>query len=96
MSEDVEDDGEGIGRDEGRRAAGEESGGNADDEEGDGSRVEAEEVEVELAQLLLAPQVGRATSLLPSMILRESMTSQGQVEVWWLSYPKESKVLVYH
>lgn len=65
---------EAVGRADGRRTCGEESGGNADEEDGAGSReddagdgVGEVEEEDETAQLLFGPHAGRRDPLLPSI-----------------------------
>ena len=87
--EEISDDdaeGDGVGREEGRRAAGEDSGGKADDEDdGEGSRVEVEDVEGEEAQLFLTPHTGRAVSLLPSITPEEYTSTLERQFWWWLS-----------
>lgn len=68
---------EALGRAKGRRICGDESGGNADEDEGVGSREEdavggAGEVEEEddgAAQLFFGPQAGRRDPVLPSMLV---------------------------
>jgi len=63
MSEEEDEEGENEGREEGRRAAGEDSGGNADDAVDDGVGSREEDAVEGPAQLLCAPQTGRAASL---------------------------------
>lgn len=65
--ESVLKDGDGLGRAEPRRDAGDESGGNADEAEGVGSREEDAVEEGELAQPFFAPHAGREALFSPSM-----------------------------
>lgn len=69
MSDESElNDDDALGRAELRRVCGEESGGNAEDDEGVGSLDEDAEEEAEVAQPFLAIQTGRPAPLLSSIL----------------------------